>query len=242
LLYSSLVIPRLWLLREQIASGTMNYSCSLTAQKKVKVEVTLQLVVYHRSVALGVKCFEIFLQLNLAVKSLCNILSDEKMGLCLMNMLGISSDVRLTHMACYWKFFLLKYIKFVCPYRLSKADHAYLTYPILQRQLSHLNGREIDNRQIQVSYILHVWLRLILYREHVHSPGIKWLLFVVCMVLFYTNKHMESWKPCAYCGLLCTLENFQWCREHCFVGAAIFKVGVCWQFPGGKTICHYWFR
>jgi hypothetical protein len=42
----------------------MNYSCPLTAQKKVKVEVTLQLVVYHQSVALDVQRFEIFLQLN----------------------------------------------------------------------------------------------------------------------------------------------------------------------------------
>jgi hypothetical protein len=29
------------------------------------------------------------------------------MGLCLMNMLGPSSSVRVAHIACYWKFFLL---------------------------------------------------------------------------------------------------------------------------------------
>jgi hypothetical protein len=32
---------------------------------------------------------------------LCNILSDEKMGSSLMNMLGLSSSVRIAHIACY---------------------------------------------------------------------------------------------------------------------------------------------
>jgi hypothetical protein len=35
-----------------------------------------------------------------------------------------------------------------CQYKISKADHAYLTYLMLQRQLSHLNGRKLDNRQV----------------------------------------------------------------------------------------------
>jgi hypothetical protein len=37
-------------------------------------------------------------------------------------------------------FFLLHYKQVLCQYRLCKADHAYLTYLMLQRQLSHLNG------------------------------------------------------------------------------------------------------
>jgi hypothetical protein len=36
---------------------------------------------------------------------LCNILSDERMCLPLMNMLGLLSSVLITHIACYWKFF-----------------------------------------------------------------------------------------------------------------------------------------
>jgi hypothetical protein len=48
---------------------------------------------------------------------------------------------------------LLKILAFalytsLCQYRLCKSDHAYLTYIILQRQISHLNSRKIDRRQV----------------------------------------------------------------------------------------------
>jgi hypothetical protein len=82
------------------------------------------------------------------LQTLCNILSDEKMGLSLMNMLGLSSNVHIAHIAFYWKFFLLHYIQVLCQYRLYKADHAYLTYLMLQRQLSHLNDRKLHHHQI----------------------------------------------------------------------------------------------
>jgi hypothetical protein len=36
-------------------------------------------------------------------------------------------------------------IQVLCQYRLCKEDHAYLTYLMLQRQLSHLNGRKLDH-------------------------------------------------------------------------------------------------
>jgi hypothetical protein len=42
-------------------------------------------------------------------------------------------------------------------------------YLMLQRELSHLNGRKLHQRQVQVSYILYVRFHLVLYREHVHS-------------------------------------------------------------------------
>jgi hypothetical protein len=42
-------------------------------------------------------------------KSLCDILSDE-MGSSL-NMLGLLSSACITHIACYWKFFLVHYIQ-----------------------------------------------------------------------------------------------------------------------------------
>jgi hypothetical protein len=55
---------------------------------------------------------------------------------------------------------LLKILPFIlctiykyCQYRLCKADNAYLTYAVLQRQLTHLNGCKLDHRQIQASYI-----------------------------------------------------------------------------------------
>jgi hypothetical protein len=57
-------------------------------------------------------------------------------------------NVRIAPIACYWKFFLLHYVQVFCQSRLCKADHVYLTYLMLQRQLSHLNGRKLDHRQV----------------------------------------------------------------------------------------------
>jgi hypothetical protein len=70
------------------------------------------------------------------------------MGLSLMNMLGLSSSVRIAHVAFYCKFLLVHYIQILCQYRLCKADHAFLAYLMLQRQLNHLNGRKLDHRQV----------------------------------------------------------------------------------------------
>jgi hypothetical protein len=71
-----------------------------------------------------------------------------------MNMLGLSSSVHITHTACYWQFFLLHYIEVLCQCRLCKVHQAYLTYLMLQQQLSLLNGCKLDSRQVQDSYIL----------------------------------------------------------------------------------------
>jgi hypothetical protein len=53
-----------------------------------------------------------------------------------MNTLCLSSSVHLhfPHIACCWKFFLLDYTEVLCQYRRYRADHAYLTYRMLQRQ------------------------------------------------------------------------------------------------------------
>jgi hypothetical protein len=80
--------------------------------------------------------------------SLCSILSDEKMGLSLMNTFGLSSNVPIAHVACCRKVLLLHYTQVLCQCRLYRADHAYLTYLLLQRQLSYLNGRKLDHRQV----------------------------------------------------------------------------------------------
>jgi hypothetical protein len=121
----------------------------------VRVRVILRRVVYRQSVRLAPSHLRlttspfsfVFATEPLRSLSLCNILSDEKMGLTLMNMLVLSSSVRIAHTECYWKFFLLQDMQ-VHQSRLCKADHAYLTYLMLQRQLSHLNGRRLDHRQV----------------------------------------------------------------------------------------------
>jgi hypothetical protein len=163
------------------------------------------------------------------------MLSDERMGLSLMS-------VRIAHrpMACYWKFFLLHYIQILCQYTLSKANHAYLTYPMLQRQLSHLNGRKLDRLQVEASYIFYLSIRLVLCCERVHSHYFIWLLFVACTILLYNRIHTEGWKLCANRGPVCTLENFQCCGEPCFGGAAILR-GTCLpQIPRRARISYYW--
>jgi hypothetical protein len=136
---------------------------------------------------------------------------------------GLSSSARISHIACYWKFFLVHYTQALCQYRLCRADRVYLTYFMLQRQLSHLNGRKLDHSQVQASYIVCIWLCLVLYHEHVHSHDFVWLLLVASTILLYNRIHTEGWKPCANRGPVYTLENSQWCREPCFVGAAILR-------------------
>jgi hypothetical protein len=113
--------------------------------------VTFRLAVYRQSVRLCVEPLEphdqrLFSTEPLRSYPLCNNLSDEKMGLSLMYVLGLSSSVRIAHRACYWKFLLLHCIHVLCQSRLCKADHGYLMLP--QRQLSHLNGRKFNHRQI----------------------------------------------------------------------------------------------
>jgi hypothetical protein len=125
------------------------------------------------------------------------------MSLSLMNMLSLMSSVYITHIACYWKFFLLHYIQW--PY-------------------SHMNGHKLDHRLVQASYVFCVWLRLVLYCEHSHD--FIWLLPVSCTILLYNCIHMEGWKPSANHGPVCTLEYFQWCREPCYVGASVLR-GRC---------------
>jgi hypothetical protein len=66
---------------------------------------------------------------------------------------------------CYGKFFLLHYTQVLRQYRLYKADHAYLTYLMLQRHLS---------RDLWVWVKVRVTLRLAVYRQSVHL-GVKLL-------------------------------------------------------------------
>jgi hypothetical protein len=87
---------------------------------------------------------EIYLIEPLRSYSLCNNLSDEKMSLSLMNLLGLLSSVSIVYGICYWKFFLLHYTQVLCQSRHCKVGHAYLTYLTLQRQLSHLNGSKLE--------------------------------------------------------------------------------------------------
>jgi hypothetical protein len=81
-------------------------------------------------------------------------LSDERMGLSVMNGLRLC-QASVSHI---YRSFLLEILpcalyKLHCQYRLCKADHIYLTYLMLQLQLSHLGFRKLDLCQVQAFYI-----------------------------------------------------------------------------------------
>jgi hypothetical protein len=115
--------------------------------------VTFKLGADRQSVRLGAKPLEAhnlrFFQLNPSSHSPYVTPSDER-----MNILGLLSSVCIVHISCYWKFRLLQCIQALCQSRLCKPDHAYLTYLVLQRQLSHLNGCKLDHRPLHQSLII----------------------------------------------------------------------------------------
>jgi hypothetical protein len=78
------------------------------------------------------------------------------MGLSLVNMLCLSSNVHFAHIQHVTEnLFILDYTQVLCQYRLCRADHSYLTYLVLQRQLSHLNGLNLTTAKFKHSLILH---------------------------------------------------------------------------------------
>jgi hypothetical protein len=76
---------------------------------------------------------------------------------------------------------------------------------------------------------------LILYYNHVHFHD-----FVTCTILLYNHIRTAGWKLRENRGWVCTLENFQWCEEPCFLSAAILR-GRCLSLITRQTsISHYW--
>jgi hypothetical protein len=118
----------------------------------IQVKVTLRLVVYRQSVHVGAKPLEDHVQriwqLNPCCHSPYETPSLTRRWGSLMNMLGVSSSVRIAYIACYWKFFLLQYTQVLCQQRFCRADHVYVTYSTLQRHLNHLNGLKLDHSQV----------------------------------------------------------------------------------------------
>jgi hypothetical protein len=66
------------------------------------------------------------------------------MGFSIMNMLGLSSSVRIAHLHVTEN----SSLQVFCQYRLCKAEHDNFTYLMLQRQFNHLNGSKLDHRQV----------------------------------------------------------------------------------------------
>jgi hypothetical protein len=60
-------------------------------------------------------------------------------------------------------------------YRLCKADYVYLIYLMLQRQLSRLNGRTLDRRQVSASYIFEAVEIEVTLRLYPCGGGVEYL-------------------------------------------------------------------
>jgi hypothetical protein len=113
------------------SASLAQFNSHLTGSK-VKVEELLFSSSWRQTLETHDQSF--FFQVNLCSISLyvtCSL--TRRWVLSLINMHGLSSSVRIAHIACYWKFFLLHYIQVLCQYRLCRADHVYLTYLMLQR-------------------------------------------------------------------------------------------------------------
>jgi hypothetical protein len=136
-------------------------------------------------------------------------------GLSLMNMLGLSSNVRIAHIACYWKCFLLHYTQVLCQYRLYTTDHAYLTCLMLQRQLCHLTTAKFKPLIFSMSgftltYTTNMFILMVLYDFCLWSAQfcyiISWRLKAVCKSR--TGVYLGNF-PMVRRTLFCTRCNFK---------------------------------
>jgi hypothetical protein len=125
----------------------------ITVRVRVRVGVTLRLGVFHQSIGLGANPIEandqrVSFKLNPCGHSPCVTSFLTRRWVCLLWTCLAFVKCIYRNIACYCKFFLLLSIQVLCQSRLCKADHAYLTYLTLQRQLTHLNGRKLEHCQI----------------------------------------------------------------------------------------------
>jgi hypothetical protein len=103
-----------------------------------------------------------------------------------MNILCLSSSVRIAHIACYWKSFPLHCIKVLCQYKLARQ-----TMPIL-RSLCY-NGSLVAWTVVRLTaakftpHRFSVWFRLVRFYD-VHCHDFVWLLLVACTILLCIRK------------------------------------------------------
>jgi hypothetical protein len=197
----------------------------------LKVKVTLQVAVYRESLCLGVKTLE----------------THDQIFVFLLNSCGNSPYVTSSLMR-RWVCFLWICLAF-CQVYVSHIEHVTENSSlctIYKSSVSRGFATQImpvlhilcynDSLVIWIvinmttakfkTHIFYVWPCLVLYCKPVHSHDFVWLLLVTCKILLYNHIHTDGWKLCANCGTVCTLENFQWCEEPCFVGTAILR-GRC---------------
>jgi hypothetical protein len=153
------------------------------------------------------------------------------MGLSLMNMLGPSSSVRISLISCYWKFFLLHYIK-----SSVSPGFAEQTMPILL--VLCCNGSSVTWTVVSLttvkfqllifsvsgfalSYTTNMFIIMILY-------DFSLLPAQFCYIIVYIRK-VESLVQIA--DRYAPWKIFHWCGERCYEGAGILRGRCLPLFP-----------
>jgi hypothetical protein len=100
-----------------------------------------------------------FLQLNSCDHSPFVTSSLRGKWICLYEFAWPLSSAFMAYVARCRKFCVLNCVQALCQPRLRK-DHVYLAHLRLQRQLNDLEGRTLDRRQVQASYIFYIYINM----------------------------------------------------------------------------------
>jgi hypothetical protein len=133
------------------------------------------------------------------------------------------SSVRIAHIACYWKLFLFIIYKssvstgvakrFVPILRIICYNGSLVTRSVVSLPTAKFKPLIISMSGFTLSYTPNMFILMILYD------------FCLLPVQFYYII-LYIRKLCANRWPVCTLENFQWCAEPCFLCTEIF-IGRC---------------
>lgn len=161
--------------------------------------VTVSLAVYCHSLYLDFKPPVAHTKSTRAPRTfmitVCTILSSERMGLSLMNMLGM----HITHLACYW---LLQNIEVLCQSRHCRAGHAYLICCDKVRSLVYGFGMDItENIACSSSVVFRYFTVEACLLSHSLAPCYLWL---------WNSGFEETYHNIYVTPLLTSLESLRY--------------------------------
>jgi hypothetical protein len=202
---------------------------SLTA-----VRVTLLLVVFRQSFHLGVKPLEphdqrLFLQPNPYATS---SLTRRYLGRLWIGLALSSIRILVAHVACYWKFFLLDYIKVLWQSGYGKQiitvllilcfNGRLVTVTVVSLTATKFKPHIFSACRFTLSYAVHMFIIMILYDFYL-------LPAQFCYIVIYLQKvesRVQIMDWCAPWKIFCFAENpVLWALE-------FWEVAVCHKFSG----------
>jgi hypothetical protein len=141
-----------------------------------------------------------------------------------MNMLDLSSSVRIAHITSYWQMFLLHYTQVLCHYRLCKADHAYWQ---LSRKLYH-----------RYLYFLSTDSEILV----LVAPARTARLFHYCVFFRCRGKtcpHSCSLATAVVLSPVYTAVTWRWVYMSQYWFTLGLKVNVCWDVNACSLVGKY---